>query len=507
MAEIIIKPEREYLHEIVSKIKKGIYGVPSFQRSFVWKKEQVLDLFDSIQHGYPIGSILLWKPDSSQFPLQSRNIISDEIDEESNPDYYILDGRQRLTSFYCSVLNASNKKDEFNISYNLERECFEYVKRPQLYILPVSEIYDTFIMLEKMQQIVEYYKTDTFKAQTYVSRARKMNSILQSYQIGEILLENCDINEASTVFSRLNSKGTDISKVSMLQAVFYKTKNDLLVADSINEFITSLSVYGFNSLKSDDILNCCYRYVGKNFYDSQLFKDLEKLDFTDHWPEIKSDIYNTIQFLHDDCNVISSKLLPYVKQLIALTWFFKEHKKPTIEQKKELKKWFFYTSYNQSFLNGSLTIVRTLFRRFEKFVFGESNTAIDYEEVKIGLDSLKFRYTSGSALSNLMIISIVAKYLSLNPEEQVVYCDPIKFNGDDPRGVVPYFNTDDRSKVIAMPLNDLQFQSSYAISPEMVMALRNKDIKKFCELRGEMILTLEKELLASVGLSYSLDNP
>ena len=32
MAEINIKPEREYLHEIVSKIKKGIYGVPSFQR-------------------------------------------------------------------------------------------------------------------------------------------------------------------------------------------------------------------------------------------------------------------------------------------------------------------------------------------------------------------------------------------------------------------------------------------------------------------------------------------
>ena len=63
MAEINIKPEREYLHEIVSKIKKGIYGVPSFQRNFVWRKEQVLDLFDSILRGYPIGSILLWKPD------------------------------------------------------------------------------------------------------------------------------------------------------------------------------------------------------------------------------------------------------------------------------------------------------------------------------------------------------------------------------------------------------------------------------------------------------------
>ena len=254
MAEISIKPEREYLHEIVTKIKKGIYGVPSFQRSFVWRKEQVLDLFDSIQHGYPIGSILLWKPEPKQFPLKSRNIITDVIDEESKPEYYILDGRQRLTSFYCSVLHYDNKKDIFNICYNLEKECFEYVKKIQPHILKVSDMFDTFLMLEELQQIMNYYKNDPDKAQAYVTRARKINSILQSYQIGEILLENCDINEASTVFSRLNSKGTDISKVSMLQAVFYKSKEDVLIADSINEFINSLAIYGFDSLKSDDIL-------------------------------------------------------------------------------------------------------------------------------------------------------------------------------------------------------------------------------------------------------------
>ena len=93
MSEINIKPEREYLHEIVSKIKKGIYGVPSFQRNFVWRKEQVLDLFDSILRGYPIGSILLWKPDDKQFPLKSRNIITDSIEEDSKPVYYILQSR------------------------------------------------------------------------------------------------------------------------------------------------------------------------------------------------------------------------------------------------------------------------------------------------------------------------------------------------------------------------------------------------------------------------------
>ena len=59
MAEISIKPEREYLHEIVTKIKKGIYGVPSFQRSFVWRKEQVLDLFVQLNQTRHVAIIMI----------------------------------------------------------------------------------------------------------------------------------------------------------------------------------------------------------------------------------------------------------------------------------------------------------------------------------------------------------------------------------------------------------------------------------------------------------------
>lgn len=498
MAEINIKPEREYLHEIVSKIKKGIYGVPSFQRNFVWRKEQVLDLFDSILRGYPIGSILLWKPDDKQFPLKSRNIITDSIEEDSKPVYYILDGRQRLTSFYCSVLQYEEKKEIFNICYNLDKECFEYTKKSQIHIIPVSELYDTFIMLKKLQELMDYYEGNTEQAQIYVNRARKINSILQGYQIGEILLENCDINEASTVFSRLNSKGTDISKVSMLQAVFYKNKDDILIADSINEFINSLALYGFDSLKSDDILNCCYRYVGKSFYDSQLLKDLDKLDFISHWDEIKQDISNAVKFLNEDCYVISSKLLPYVKQLIALAGYFKEHKNPSEEQKLELKKWFFYTTYNQSFQNSSLSIVRSIFKRFEEYIKGEKCTAIDYESIAIGEDTLNFRYASGSALSNFMILSLVRNYLSYNPKAEVTFYNPIKLNGNDPKGVMPYFIKKDLESILSLCDADEHFYKSYAITSNMIKNITNKEA--FCSYRGAVIIEIEQQLLESLGL-------
>ena len=42
------------------------YFLPAIQREFVWKPEQIVQLFDSIMRGYPISSFLFWdlKPEN-----------------------------------------------------------------------------------------------------------------------------------------------------------------------------------------------------------------------------------------------------------------------------------------------------------------------------------------------------------------------------------------------------------------------------------------------------------
>jgi hypothetical protein len=37
------------------------YFLPAIQREFVWKPEQIVELFDSILRGYPISSFLFWE--------------------------------------------------------------------------------------------------------------------------------------------------------------------------------------------------------------------------------------------------------------------------------------------------------------------------------------------------------------------------------------------------------------------------------------------------------------
>ncbi len=47
---------RRLIHYI-GDLESGLLQIPVFQRDFIWTNKSKLDLFDSLKHGYPIGSI------------------------------------------------------------------------------------------------------------------------------------------------------------------------------------------------------------------------------------------------------------------------------------------------------------------------------------------------------------------------------------------------------------------------------------------------------------------
>ena len=49
------------IQKAINEIKSNKYVLPAIQREFVWKAEQIENLFDSLTRGYPIGSFLFWK--------------------------------------------------------------------------------------------------------------------------------------------------------------------------------------------------------------------------------------------------------------------------------------------------------------------------------------------------------------------------------------------------------------------------------------------------------------
>lgn len=107
------------LQEIVKNISENTYLIPKFQRDFVWKDGDIVDLGDSLIRGYPISSLLIMAENGSlnigAHTLSKDDPPSDyEADSDSNEiRYYILDGQQRLTSISRLFLNFDSKKEYY----------------------------------------------------------------------------------------------------------------------------------------------------------------------------------------------------------------------------------------------------------------------------------------------------------------------------------------------------------------------------------------------------------
>ena len=201
------------------------------------------------------------------------------------------------------------------------------------------------------------------------------------------------------------------------------------------------------------------------------------------------------------------QMLPYAKQLIGLTTFFKEVKNPSNMQLKEMKKWFFYTTVSQAFLNSSLNNVRTIFRQLDKYISGEAKHAIEYEET-IELPALDFRFSTQSALSNLLMITLVKEYYKQTPSSNVVYCGHCKLLKDSSIGIVLYLTIDDKREFTealnnGSPLSDLK---KYGLTEELFELWKNNELEKFKEQRNNLLIKAEVELLEEMDITVTIPN-
>lgn len=113
------------IYEALQNIENGKYVMPAFQRQYVWSMEQIEKLWDSILLGYPIATFLFWHVDDdnvtwdtyfcnflSEVTFDSRKQADSVNYELSNidvkiTDTAILDGQQRLTSLFLSLLGKA----------------------------------------------------------------------------------------------------------------------------------------------------------------------------------------------------------------------------------------------------------------------------------------------------------------------------------------------------------------------------------------------------------------
>lgn len=331
------------------KILDGEIKIPPFQRNFVWKKEQIIDLLDSIYNDYPVGSILLWETGEDLPSI--RNVGGYEL-PESKAEYpvnYILDGQQRITSIFgvfCFELKQTTEKDFdeniFNVYFDLilKKFIFEDELNKETQIFPLKLLFNNY----------EFNKYIRDFAREQYEVAVELQSIFQNYEIPTVTIKKRTKNEVGVIFERINNTGTPLSTFELMAA--WTWKEDYHLSDKFDEIYEILESRNFSGIKQKIILQC-FGAIIKGTTITKEILDLDPSDVRNNTEKLISSLEHALDYMHTQFNIVSEELLPKPQHLVPLTFLFSKVKTVTREQGLTIKKWFWRTAFSDRYSSGT----------------------------------------------------------------------------------------------------------------------------------------------------------
>ncbi len=98
---------------------KPIIGLPPIQRSSVWRPRQIVDLWNSLMRGLPIGLFYLVKQKQGERPVAT---LAGETKRIESPGYDLLDGQQRIRALLLGATDISEERRCLWVDLSKEEE-------------------------------------------------------------------------------------------------------------------------------------------------------------------------------------------------------------------------------------------------------------------------------------------------------------------------------------------------------------------------------------------------
>lgn len=396
------------VREVVENIHNRKYFLPAIQREFVWKPERIEKLFDSIMQGFPINSFLFWEvKHENRHDYQFYEFIKDYVEEigEHNEKANlvslssnftaILDGQQRLTSFYIGLMgsygeryyktrkgvkaNYYKRELYLNIASLSDHESTKYEFRfltddkatdrdESTFWYKVSNI----LKIKELPEINNFIHTHNLnsKNEPFNILYKLYEAINKTQLINFFLEKSTELDKVLNIFIRINSGGVSLSYSDMLFSTAAAQWANKDAREEINSLHDKLRSLGFWGISKDWILKACLfladisdiRFKVDNFNKVNMSK------IEAQWDSISKSLLRTVnlskRFGFDYSNIYSyNALLPiaYYLHIYQHSVSFQDstHHK---EKREEILKWLNITILKRTF-SGQTDALLIYFRR------------------------------------------------------------------------------------------------------------------------------------------------
>ncbi len=375
------KPIPRKYDELMRNIETGIYQIPKFQRDFIWEKERVAKLLDSIIKGYPIGTFILWK---TRDRLRSVKKIGSEIFKEIPEGdfvYYILDGQQRVTSLYLpvkgTVLKEGENYKEIYVDIEEAKKWFENSEYDGDMVTiekPEHNLFITFhdLVNERTSKLARKFdgRVDRDFIEDLIDDIKDM---IRGYEFSTIEIENQPLGRVTEIFTRINTAGKTLTLFEIMNAKVYQESNGKVIFDLEEEFntlINELESANYETIAENrTILLQLISLILKQNAKRDVILSLPKEDFINVWDDSVKSLKLAIDKIRTYFRIPVSKLVPYYVLLVPIAYFYyiNNFKEPNPDQTKDLEKYFFRSAFTNRFssaveskLNNDIKIIEKI---------------------------------------------------------------------------------------------------------------------------------------------------
>lgn len=203
---------------ILDHIDSGHMALPEFQRGYVWNRDQVRGLFDSLYRRHPVGGLLVWATESMTAEHRGDGPMAAGVVK------LLLDGQQRMTSLYGVVRGRAPRFFDGNaqaftgLRFHLEAQTFSFYQPLKMQDDPLW-IDVTELMQKGTAGLGEFVTRLTVvpelapKVGEYVGRLSNLLGITEIHlHVEEVTGPDKTIDVVVDIFNRVNSGGTKLSK-------------------------------------------------------------------------------------------------------------------------------------------------------------------------------------------------------------------------------------------------------------------------------------------------------
>ena len=200
---------------VLDHIDSGHMALPEFQRGFVWNREQVRNLFESLYLRHPVGGLLVWVTESKSAVHRGGDKLPGGVVN------LLLDGQQRMTSLYGVVRGKppaffdGNAQAFSNLMFNFEDQAFAFYQPIKMRDDP-SWINVTGVMqkgVDGLEEFVEGLDLPLAKlSRCYARLSRLLGIVDVELPVEQVTGSDKSLEVVVDIFNRVNSGGTKLSK-------------------------------------------------------------------------------------------------------------------------------------------------------------------------------------------------------------------------------------------------------------------------------------------------------